>query len=503
MSLRNRLTALLLVAIGIPLLAVGVALGFVVPSWLRGAFDDSLETRARALAAGTRHVDDEIEVEFSDELMPEFGDDEEPYFFEIWLDDELLERSRSFHPSRELTLAPLLREREVLDEPRFRLVTLPDGRDGRQVQLDFVPETEEGEEDEEDDPLEEPFEEDDPLPSPEEARRAGTVAVGSVLIAGGVEELEAQVAVLRAGVAVLTLLLLGLLAGIVRLTLRVGLRPIDRTARQVASMDAESLERRIDGTEAPAELQPFIQQLNEFIDRLAVAFRRERQLTADMAHELRTPIAELRSLSEVGGRWPEDRAAVVRFFADANTVAQQMDRVVTHLLALARHDAGQQAAREVEVEMGELVATAWRPLAAEAGERGLDLELECEGDTRALSDPDMLALILSNLLSNAIRHGDPTEPIRVSVARVEDGICVAVANRTSELEEEDLAVMFDRFWRKDGARSCGSSAGLGLSLVRAFSHVLGLEVSASLEAGTYRISLVVPPAPPSVARAAV
>ena len=86
-----------------------------------------------------------------------------------------------------------------------------------------------------------------------------------------------------------------------------------------------------------------VDQLNELLARLETAFRRERQLTSDIAHELKTPIAELRNLCEVGARWPDDPVTARKFFEDAWTIALQMERVVVHLLALARYDEGAEA----------------------------------------------------------------------------------------------------------------------------------------------------------------
>jgi two-component system sensor histidine kinase QseC len=498
MSLRARLTLLLVSGIGLPLVLGGLLLCVFVPAWLRHELDRSLEARAKALATLTKETAGVVELDFADELMPEFDSDEDPYYFELWLGDgTLVERSRSFQPTPDERRPDLARATGVTDEPRHAAVTLPDGREGRQVQVDFVPEdtiadaAEEAAEEEESEE-EDLLEEDDPHARPTEVLAAGGT-IASIVVAGGTERLDGQVATIRIGTALVTILLLVGLTATVRFALRVGLRPIDGIVGQVASMEADSLGQRIDTSHAPAELVPLLDQINDFIERLARAFRRERQLTADIAHELKTPIAELRSLSEVGERWPDDRAAVVSFFADARTVACQMERVVVNLLALARHDAGQQAVRADVVEILPLIEAAWRPLAPAAEARGMVLRIDVQHGLRATTDAEKLGLMVANLLSNAVAHGRADTVVTCSAVPDGDGVLICVTNETVDLEQADLRVMFDRFWRKDKARTGGASAGLGLALVRALADVLGIEVRTFLALDrTFRIELRVP-----------
>lgn len=493
MSLRSRLTLLLVTGIGLPLAVGGLAIELLVPRWLHAEFDRALASRAGALVSMTVIQDGEVDLEFSDQFIPEFEDDEDPYYFEVWLaSGELVERSRSFFPSRDVQLPGLEREASLSDEPRTGSVVLPDGRRGRQHRIDFVVEPEDPEEDE-DDPEEEPFEEDDPLQSPVDAAADGSGVVATVLVAGSTEEVDARIAGIRIATIAVTVLLILALTVIVRLALHLGLRPIGGVVGQVAAMDADSLGERIDADQAPSELQPLLEQLNALIERLGRAFRRERQLTADIAHELKTPIAELRSLGEVGERWPDDREAVVRFFADAQEVARHMERVVVNLLALARHDAGQQVVRSSEVDVGALVRTAWKPLAEQAAQRGLTFRIDAPEGAVAVSDPDKLELMLSNLLSNAAAHAPEGSEVTCSVALEGDDVRVSIANPAVGLEPRDLDVMFDRFWRKDQARSGGASAGLGLSLVRAFANLLGVRVDLALaDDDTFSVCLRIP-----------
>lgn len=493
-SLKGRLTIVLMVVIGIPLILVGAALAITVPQLLRAQFDDSLETRARALVSLTIIEDGEFDLEFSDQFMPEFESDENPYFFEVWADGEEVERSRSFHPERGVRLPDLVLESEISDDPRLRSIPLPDGRSGRQVRVDFVPDVAE-EDDEEDEEEEEAYEEDDELQSPTQTFAEGSGTVASVIVAGSTEDLDIFIAKFRILVLAITGVLLVLLTVFIRVALTLGLNPLQGVMEQVTEIDAESLGDRLDLSASPSELKPLLEDFNRLLDRVETAFRRERQLTADMAHELKTPIAELRSLGDVGKTWPEDREAVVSFFCDAKSIAQQMERVVFHLLALARHDAGRHVIEESVLPLREQVKLALRPYSEGAIARGLTIKIEIDSSLHIVSDAAKLEIILTNLISNSVSYGKPNSTIICEAGRHNGFVELIIRNETDNLQPEDIPVMFDRFWRKDEARSDGQSAGLGLALVRAFSHLLGIRENAHLSPnGVFEIVLQIPAA---------
>jgi len=213
-------------------------------------------------------------------------------------------------------------------------------------------------------------------------------------------------------------------------------------------------------------------------------------MSSDIAHELKTPIAELRNLSEVGARWPEDRQAVRQFFEDARAIAQHMERVVAHLLALARYDEGRERVWTAPVQVAEIVDGAWKPLAREAAARELHLRQEVSPILVFETDPEKFGLIVTNLLSNAIAYSVRGSTIRCESEEVAGLASVSFRNRTDHLEAKDLPVMFDRFWRKDEARTGGHGVGLGLAVVRALADLLAIGIETRLTAeGTFRITL--------------
>ncbi|MGH9390553.1 MAG: sensor histidine kinase, partial [Vicinamibacteria bacterium] len=137
-----------------------------------------------------------------------------------------------------------------------------------------------------------------------------------------------------------------------------------------------------------------------------------------------------------------------------------------------------------------VVDTAWKPLAREAAAKGLELRQEISRGLRFETDPEKFALMVSNLLSNAVAYSPAGSTVVCASEETDGRVSVSFSNRAENLEPQDLAVMFDRFWRKDEARAEGRNVGLGLALVRALADLLEIEIQTRLDPDrTFRITL--------------
>jgi two-component system heavy metal sensor histidine kinase CusS len=469
-SLRGRLTVWLLVGMGLLLTAGGLVLSRVISSQLHRDYDAALIAKARSLETLTEEQGDKIWLEFSDKIMPEFERRENPDYFQLWRrNGPVLERSRS------LGMRDLPRSGGRLDRPVLSDLVLPDGRRGRRVEISFHPRSEELEEEDE---------------------REGKPGSGSEIAAGGPmatltvahsrEDLDALLASVQVA---LTLVVLGLLGGtalLVKTVVGIGLAPLDRLAHRLESMGTESLGERLAVADAPRELAPMIRHLNGLLARLQESFARERAFSANLAHELRTPLAELRAVTDVALKWPEDSSSWTASCAEIRDIGLQMETLVANLLALARSETKGQAS---EVPLHELAASCWAAVSAEAEAKGMAFCLEIPDGLTIVSDREKLTLILSNLFANAVAYGSPGYPVTCSASAARDGFALGVRNSTADLAPEDLPRLFDRFWRKDAARSDGRHTGLGLALVAALCESLKLQKEARLDGGSFEIIL--------------
>jgi len=465
-SLRNRLTVWLLAGAGLLLVLGALALARVTVVRLQGELDEALVTKARSLVTLTEQEEGRVWLEFADEIMPEFEAGPSPEYFQIWrADGSVVARSRSLG-RRDLPRQGGTR----LDQPLVRDRRLPDGRPGRTAEIRFHPRNEEAESDGRIEAA--------PAPPPD-----SPVPPVTLVLARSREPLDSFISFLQATLAGFVLVLLAGMAVLVRLSLAVGLAPVDRLAEKLRGLDAESLDQRLDATETPTELAPVVEHLNGLLERLQGSFARERTFSANLAHELRTPLAELRTLTEVALRWPDDAAATAESLADIHAVGLQMESIVVDLLDLARCEGGLHVVRSGELALGQAVEECWGKVEEKASARGISLVREISPQLVVTTDREKLDRILVNVFSNAVAYSPAGSEVRCAACTAGSGFFLSVSNPTDSLETDDLPRMFDRFWRKDPARTEAGHAGLGLSLVAAFCALLGIQVEARLSSG--------------------
>ena len=470
-SIRRRLTVGLLIGFCLLWAAGGTVLYLAIRAGLTAEFDDALKAAAEALAAVTTQDKGLVEVDFTGESMPGFARQQLPDYFQVWrADGTTAQRSPSLGNGG-------LPGRAVSSVKGFQCwsLRLPDGRDGRAIGIRFMPPTEE-------DARDQP-------PSPE---LTGPV---TLVVARHRAALDHRLSLVTT-----TLLLVGgalaVMTGVVvPVMVGRGLKPLDELEKQVAMVDARSLQLRFPTTGLPSELQPICLRLNELLARLESSFERERRFSADVAHELRTPIAELRTLAEVTLKWPDDPSTARSALQDALAVALQMESIATKLLALARCEGGLLPVHVEPVTLSPLIREIYQPLSDEARARRITLSIDVPDDACWSSDPALLRAILTNLLSNAVQYCTVGGSIRLSV---EHGH-LSISNTTDALSSDDLPHLFKRFWRKDPARSSNVHSGLGLALAKAYAGALGMELRAELTAHkqiTFILSAAGPDEPP-------
>lgn len=306
------------------------------------------------------------------------------------------------------------------------------------------------------------------------ARAGAQMQSGTAVVAISLEEAQQSLAGLVIGMVVTGGIGAAACALLIGLALRDGLKPLRVLGSEVAQIAPQSLSTRFSIGGLPREIGPVVGLLNQLLDRFEEGFHRERQFSADLAHELRTPLAESRSLIEMGLRYPDEiNENQQREILLAST---RMERIVDAMLQLARCEATKVESDEVIV-LRQLVETCWKPCGAVAGERGIHLQIDLTPDGSVRGSADLWSLLVRNLLSNAAVYAP--EGTTVFVSRNNDAL-LQIANQAPDLRQEDIDRMFDRFWRADRVRSGDEHSGLGLSIARACAKAMGLSLTASL-----------------------
>ena len=264
--------------------------------------------------------------------------------------------------------------------------------------------------------------------------------------------------------------------------------PIERVRRQVAARRPDDL-APLPTAGLPAEVRPLVGEMNGLLTRLSAAWDALTHFTADAAHELRSPLAALRLQAQSLQRAPDD---ATRAIATERLLAgiDRATRLVEQLLALARQEGAGEGAELVSLDLTALARNALADAEPEAARHAIALTLDAPTAHVVLrADEAALAVLLRNLLGNALRHTPPGGQVRVGVREEASVIDLTVEDSGPGIAPDERARVQDRFYRVPGTPGHGS--GLGLAIVRAIAerHGAALTLDASPTLGGLRVML--------------
>jgi two-component system sensor histidine kinase QseC len=460
-SIRKKLNFTIIASM---IVVLSITAGFLyvrVAGHVEKVFDDALYDKAQALISLTELDEEGLEFDFAEDgVMLEFQEHPPLQYYQLWENGvDLLIKSPSLGESN------LPRIGTEPDSHHLADMKLPDGRDGRLIEINFLPrvEIEDDEEDEDYGAVIPPS-----LPvtmvfaRERETLDATLFAIGSTIF----------------GVIVIVLLISGLL--IWRLV-GDGLSPLSNLAKQVSAIDESNLGARLDHAgDQSVEIAPIENQLNHLLERLQSAFEREKRFSANAAHELRTPLSELKTLAEVARMVPEDREQVVSFFNDIGDISEQMEKMVATLLELSRSEAGLLRTDPENIDLAQYCEEIWEH-AVNGQSSNKSLLKQIPEGLFIYTDREKLGMILSNLFVNAVSYSPDNAEIEISAEICNGNVVFEVRNASIDLKSEDILHMKDRFWRKQTIQGESGHSGLGLTLVEALAGVMKLDVNLRLD----------------------
>lgn len=275
------------------------------------------------------------------------------------------------------------------------------------------------------------------------------------------------------------------------LTVRRGLEPVSLVAKKANEISSRKLDTRLNIDEAPQELRELTGAFNAMLDRLEDGVRRLSGFSADLAHDLRTPLNSLMLKSQVGLSRPRS-ADEYRALLESNIEEyERLSRIIESTLFLARADNAQLALKLEDVNVRstlDKVAEYFSGIAEEAGVR-----LAVSGDAYAIADHTLMERAVSNLVANGIRHTAPGATLRMTASEHEDAVTITVENPGAGIAAEHLDRVFDRYFRIDASRTeRTASAGLGLSIVKAIMNLHEGHAQVASDGRTTRFTLVFP-----------
>ncbi|MBK8759604.1 MAG: heavy metal sensor histidine kinase [Sulfuritalea sp.] len=268
-------------------------------------------------------------------------------------------------------------------------------------------------------------------------------------------------------------ILVGFLGWVV---VRRGLAPLQAMRRDAASVTASRLDTRLSLDAVPVELAELAETLNEMLARLEDSFQRLKDFSSDLAHELRTPISNLMTQTQVALTRARSADEYREVLASNAEEFERLARMIGDMLFLAQADHGLVVPRREPVDLAQQVRDLFDFFDALAEEKGLQLTLT--GSGRVSGDKLMLRRALANLISNAIRHTPAGGTIRVGIESSGEGMKLSVENSGEPIPLEQTSRIFDRFYRGDASRhGSGEGAGLGLAITRSIIRAHGGDIS--------------------------
>lgn len=290
------------------------------------------------------------------------------------------------------------------------------------------------------------------------------------------DPLSARAALIREGAIDTTLpvliavpvLIIGIYIALAR-----SLGPLTRLAEQIRLRSPERLQP-IDTTGVPSEAMPIAESVNALMSRLADSLERERRFTADAAHELRTPLTALKAHAQVALRAEDETLRRETLQSIARTVSRT-DRMISQLLILARLDPQASRIDTEQVDLGKLVTQSISDLKGMAETRRHSLQIDTQPGVNVRGSSTALAILVRNVVENAIQYSNEGEPIDVKVSRDGPHGLLTVSDTGPGIPDDAKLDVFNRFRRLPDAKAPGT--GLGLSIVQRIAELHGADVT--------------------------
>lgn len=316
----------------------------------------------------------------------------------------------------------------------------------------------------------------------------GDGSVVDTVVGREMSDREALLARYRDTVMLTTLAALLAAAALGYLAVRASLRPLRDIAGGAARVTVGRLDTRIPAGRVPRELEALIDALNSMLARLELGFQRLSQFTADLAHDLRTPLGNMRGASEVALARSRSADEYQALLVSNIEECERLSRMVENVLFLARADNPQYMTTASEFPVQDELERVRDYFEGIADDAGIGITVAAHGQLHA--DVDLFRRAVSNLLANALRYTPRGDTVSISASSGPDGMTVTVANPGTPIPPEHLTRLFDRFYRVDESRSNPSgSTGLGLAIVRTIMELHGGSASVESDASSTRFHL--------------
>jgi two-component system, OmpR family, heavy metal sensor histidine kinase CusS len=428
-------------------------------------FDASLESAAHIISASVEWSNNKLDFEIDSKLTPEFAGNKTSAYYELWTDDgAVIKKSPSLGNDE------LIWHKPANHPLVFKSFVMKKSRRVRVVVISFLPNIE------------------NDTPDANNSPKPFVLAV-----ARDAGDLLANLRFLKYLLSIASAGIIALACIIASAVVRRGLSPLSAVARQIDSIRDDNLKSRITGKNLPDEIVPIQRQLNNLLEHLEASFERERTFNANVAHELRTPLAGLKSIIDVTLTRSRDAAEYQTALSESLAIINDMEDMVSKLLMLTRIESGQMTSAREPINLAELVDKCWSSFSDKAAAAEIIYENNLGRNLVLNSDTAGLSIIFSNLLNNAAEYTNHGGRIWITAQKTENSIELIFENTGNQLTAQQVQSVFNYYWRGDAARSStGVHSGLGLALTKRVVELLSGKIQADTPNGLFRIRIYLP-----------
>ena len=464
-SIRSKLVVTLSIAITGLVLSILLATDIAVDSWIDNEFNRGLQSKAGMLMTLVHEDEQGLAFNFSSEFMPEFDGKVEPEYFQIWTEAGVFTRSKSLNLFKVKTLT--LQSLDV-GESKIIAAKLPDGRDGRIIYTRFFPQAESH-----------------VRAGNYESNKSAVQMPLTLAYAASSEEVDFILWLIDIIFVVTTVTVIVFIRLFVRKSVDSSLAPLNQLNKDISLLSIADKSAQIVIKEPVKELQPIVESLNAFIQENRQLYFREKRLTSDIAHELKTPIAELINMAEVAIRFPKEQQLNEDLKPEVLNIGQRLKSIVSNLLLLHKYS-DQVLPKNEACDLNQVTMRV-----LENGDKSR-LEFELDKTLPALvSNIFALESIITNLVNNAKQYSPEGTHVLIKTKRKGRLIILTVRNTlATALSKEEMSQLFHPLWQKDTARTSNDNFGLGLSIANALTKAIDAELLVEQSEQTITFSLI-------------
>ncbi|WP_353244347.1 Cu(+)/Ag(+) sensor histidine kinase [Providencia sp.] len=271
-----------------------------------------------------------------------------------------------------------------------------------------------------------------------------------------------------------------------------GLKPLKEVSDEIKNVTSENLSVRLDPTSVPKELKQLTESFNQMIVKIEDVFVRQTNFSADIAHEMRTPITNLMTETQISLNKSRTKEELVEVLYSNLEEYNRLSRMISDMLFLAQADDNRLIPEKKQVDVLSEIALIFDYFEFLAEDNEIQLKMVGEANP-ILADKDMLRRALTNLISNAIRYTPKSNAVSISLANVKNGIEIIVSNPGKKIPEEHLPKLFDRFYRVDKSRQRkNEGSGIGLAIVKSIILTHKGTISVASDEYSTRFTLFLP-----------